>query len=88
MKLLVCAVVAFVALISVTSFVQSSNAPLTRRQVLEQVIQLEQVGYRASTHDSDYPRDIQAAEAKVWALNASSHSAYRTAAAHASAGVQ
>ncbi|OTP72907.1 hypothetical protein PAMC26510_20695 [Caballeronia sordidicola] len=27
------------------------------------------MGYRTSTHDSDYPREIQAAEAKVQALN-------------------
>jgi hypothetical protein len=71
MKLLVCAVTAIASLSFIPSFAQAANSPLTRAQVEEQLVQLEQAGYRPSTHDADYPNEIQAAEAKVQAMNTS-----------------
>lgn len=44
-------------------FAQSSNQPLSHAQVLNQLTQLRQDGYRPSK--IHYPNDIQAAEARV-----------------------
>ncbi|GAB7537724.1 DUF4148 domain-containing protein [Burkholderia sp. 3C] len=47
------------------SFAQT-QAPLTRAQVVAELVQLEQAGYNASAgEDTDYPTKLQAAEAKV-----------------------
>ena len=56
------------------SFAQSqSNGPVTRAQVRAELIQLESTGWRpAAGNDPHYPEDIQAAEAKVAAMNAAS----------------
>lgn len=54
----------------VTSFAQSEQ-PLTRAEVKAQLRQLEQAGYNpAASTDATYPADIQAAEARVAAQNA------------------
>jgi hypothetical protein len=54
----------------VASFAQASNQPLTRAEVRSQLIQLEQAGYNpGATNDTNYPSDIQAAEARVQAQN-------------------
>ncbi|SIT46791.1 conserved exported hypothetical protein [Paraburkholderia ribeironis] len=54
----------------VASFAQSEQ-PLTRAEVKDQLKQLEQAGYNpAMSADSNYPADIQAAEARVAAHNA------------------
>lgn len=50
------------------SFAQSTNDPVTRAQVEEQLIQLKQAGYTPS--NTKYPADIQAAEARVAAQGA------------------
>lgn len=51
------------------SFAQSvdqNNAPKTRAEVRSELIQIEQAGYNpAIADDASYPRDIQAAEARV-----------------------
>lgn len=53
------------------SFAQS-NAPVTRAEVRADLVRLEQAGYNPSlADDANYPADIQAAEAKVAAQNAS-----------------
>ncbi|QGZ64187.1 DUF4148 domain-containing protein [Paraburkholderia acidisoli] len=45
---------------------QDNNGPVTRAEVKSQLIQLEQAGYNPATaNDSNYPSDIQAAEARV-----------------------
>jgi hypothetical protein len=74
MKSLIQAVVIAVAIAApVASFAQSSQ-PLTRAQVREQLVQLEQAGYRPSLgNDPDYPADVQAAEARVAAENAAAN---------------
>jgi len=69
-KSLVYAMVAASALsIPLASFAQSSNnGPVTRDQVKQELIQLEQAGYNPATPDDpSYPNDIQAAEARVHA---------------------
>jgi hypothetical protein len=69
-KSLILAVTATSALaVSVAAFAQSdTQAPLTRAQVQAELQQLEQAGYNPSTgEDVNYPRDIQAAEARVMA---------------------
>jgi hypothetical protein len=49
----------------VSSFAQTSH-PLTRAEVLADLIRVEQAGYNpARGDDPNYPVDIQAAEAKV-----------------------
>lgn len=50
------------------SFAQS-NQPVTRAQVRAELVQLEQVGYQPGNHDTQYPSDIQAAEARVAGRN-------------------
>lgn len=52
----------------VASFAQSSQQPVTRAEVKNQLIQVEQAGYNpAMSNDPDYPSDIQAAERRVQA---------------------
>ncbi|MGN6667748.1 MAG: DUF4148 domain-containing protein [Trinickia sp.] len=54
----------------VLSFAQS-NGPITRTQVREELIQLEQAGYRVPVgNNPHYPEDIQAAQARVTEKNA------------------
>jgi hypothetical protein len=48
----------------VVSFAQS-NEPVTRAQVRAELVQLEQAGYRPAAVETQYPSDIQAAEARV-----------------------
>lgn len=52
--------------VPVASFAQSTNEPMTRAQVREQLIEIEQAGYNpGAANDYNYPQDIQAAEARV-----------------------
>jgi hypothetical protein len=67
-------VVAAVLAAPAVSFAQS-NAPVTRAQVRAELVQLEKAGYSPSDNDVHYPRDIQAAEARVAAQNEASRSA-------------
>ncbi|MBP0592062.1 DUF4148 domain-containing protein [Paraburkholderia sp. LEh10] len=70
MKSLIKAVIAAAVLVApVVSFAQS-NAPLTRAQVRAELVQLEKAGYRPGDGDqTQYPEQIQAAEARVAAQN-------------------
>ncbi|MFP3568488.1 DUF4148 domain-containing protein [Paraburkholderia sp. SIMBA_030] len=71
MKSLIKAVaLAVVIAAPVASFAQS-NQPVTRAEVKAELRQLEQAGYNpAASTDATYPADIQAAEARVAAKNA------------------
>ncbi|MEC5408628.1 DUF4148 domain-containing protein [Paraburkholderia sp. MPAMCS5] len=71
MKSLIKAVAIAAALAApVASFAQSSQQPVTRAEVRNQLIQLEQAGYNpAVSNDPDYPADVQAAERQVQAQN-------------------
>ncbi|MFT4067277.1 DUF4148 domain-containing protein [Paraburkholderia sp.] len=54
----------------VVSFAQSSQQPVTRAQVRGELIQLEHAGYNpATSNDTNYPGNIQAAEQQVQAQN-------------------
>jgi hypothetical protein len=68
MKKFMCVVLAAAAAMPFTAFAQSSH--VTRAQVHAELAQLESVGYQPSRHDADYPQALQAAEAKVAALDA------------------
>ncbi|HEX7913110.1 MAG TPA: DUF4148 domain-containing protein [Paraburkholderia sp.] len=69
-SLLKAVAIAVVLAAPIASFAQSSQAPVTRAEVRNQLIQLEQAGYNpATTNDTDYPADIQAAERRVQAQN-------------------
>jgi hypothetical protein len=49
----------------VAAFAQTANAPVTRAQVVADLVRVEQAGYRPSASDLNYPEDIQHAEAIV-----------------------
>ena len=67
MKSLVYAMVAASALsIPLASFAQSTdNGPVTRAQVRQDLINVEQAGYNPAAKSPYYPDDIQAAEQHV-----------------------
>jgi hypothetical protein len=67
MKALLYATLALGAIATpVLSFAQTSYGPVTRAEVRAELQRLEQAGYNPSSGDeSNYPADIQAAEAKV-----------------------
>lgn len=73
MKSLTCVLTLSAALIVPTVSFAQSNGPLTRAQVRAELVQLESTGWRPGAGtDPHYPEDIQAAEAKVSAMNAAS----------------
>lgn len=67
MKSLVYAMVAASALsIPLASYAQSTeNGPVTRAQVRQELIDLQQAGWRPTARDPYYPDDLQAAEQRV-----------------------
>jgi FlaG/FlaF family flagellin (archaellin) len=63
--------IAVVLAAPVASFAQSSQQPLTRAEVRNELIQMEQAGYNpATSNDTTYPADAQAAESRIQAQNA------------------
>ncbi len=70
-SLLIAAVVALPAL----SFAQS-NQPLTRADVRAQLVELEKAGYNPNGDQTQYPQNIQAAEARINAQHALVASSY------------
>jgi hypothetical protein len=72
-SLISCIALAVAVLTPAVSFAQTaqtSSPPVTRAEVLHQLVQLEQAGYRPSGKDNRYPGDLQAAEARVAAEQA------------------
>lgn len=71
MKSLIKAVaVAAVLAAPIVSFAQSSQQPVSRAEVRNELIQWEQAGYNpATSNDTNYPADAQAAERRVQAQN-------------------
>jgi Domain of unknown function (DUF4148) len=51
-----------------------SNGPVTRAEVKAELVQLEMAGYKPSSDHTTYPRNIQAAEARVATQNAAATS--------------
>jgi hypothetical protein len=69
MKTLISAVVVAAALVApVASFAQS-NQPVTRAEVRAQLAQLEKAGYNPGGDRTNYPANLQAAQARVDAQN-------------------
>jgi len=66
-KLIQAALVAAMVAAPALAFAQTdTNAPKTRAEVKAELQQLEQAGYNpARSNDTNYPEDIQAAEARV-----------------------
>ncbi|MGS0894561.1 DUF4148 domain-containing protein [Burkholderia stagnalis] len=84
MKSLVSAVVAAAALsASFGAFAQQS--PVTRAQVRNELVQLEQAGYKPGVASPYYPNDIQTAEARVHGADASGYGAQPAPAVHSGA---
>jgi hypothetical protein len=71
MKSLIKAVaIAAVFATPVAAFAQASQQPVTRADVRNELIQIEQAGYNpATSNDVNYPADVQAAERRVQAQN-------------------
>jgi len=69
MKTLISAVVVAAALVApVASFAQS-NQPVTRAEVRAQLVQLEKAGYVPGGDRTNYPENLQAAQARFAAQN-------------------
>ncbi len=66
------ALVSMIAVIPAMSFAQSiQNGPLTRAQVVQELVDLESVGYSpASGNEVNYPDDVQAAMRRLEAKRA------------------
>ena len=87
MKSLVTAAVVLLAAPAL-SFAQAPYGPLTRAQVVQELVDLESVGYQPSRgNESTYPDDIQAAQQRLaekrLAARKASEAAYGPAAAGA-----
>jgi hypothetical protein len=75
MKTLISAVVVAAALAApVASFAQA-NQPVTRAQVRAELVQLEKAGYNPVGDHTDYPANLQAAQARVDAQNGTAQAA-------------
>ena len=63
------ALVSMMAIVPAVSFAQSAgthNGPVTRAQVLQELVDLESVGYNpASSNDATYPEDVQRAMGRL-----------------------
>jgi hypothetical protein len=57
------------------SFAQS-NQPVTRAQVRAELVQLQQAGYNPAADETQYPANIQQAEARVSAQHSAAAAAY------------
>ncbi|AGK50297.1 MULTISPECIES: DUF4148 domain-containing protein [Burkholderia] len=65
-SIVVTAAAALVLAAPAVSFAQSSNGSLTRAQVIQELVDLESVGYQPSRgNDNTYPDDIQAAQRRL-----------------------
>jgi|HubBroStandDraft_5_1064220.scaffolds.fasta_scaffold283711_2 hypothetical protein len=73
-KALISAFVVAAALVAPALASAQTSGPLTRAEVKAQLVQLEAAGYNPSSDHTTYPRDIQAAEARVATQNGSATS--------------
>ncbi len=60
--------VLLIATFPLASFAQSSGSELTREHVKQDLVKFEAAGYRPVASDWNYPDSLQAAEAKVAAM--------------------
>lgn len=63
-SLIIRTVVGAALVVPIVSFAQEDK-PVTRDQVKKELVELEKNGYNAGNRDLYYPRDLQAAEARV-----------------------
>lgn len=84
MKVIQSLIVAAAVALPALSFAQS-NQPLTRAQVRAELVQLEKAGYNPASDETQYPRNILAAEARVSAQNGPTASSYGSATVGSSA---
>jgi hypothetical protein len=84
MKLVRLLAVAAVFATPLASFAHA-NSPVTRESVREELVQLRNAGYNPSTDQAQYPRNIEAAEARLHAQDRAEANAYGAAAAGTSA---
>jgi hypothetical protein len=75
MKLVQSLVTAAVFAVPAASFAQS-NQPITRAQVRAELIQLEKAGYNPASDQTQYPKNIEAAQARVNVENGVSGPSY------------
>lgn len=84
MKLIQSLVVAAVVAVPALSFAQS-NQPLTRAEVRAQLVELQSVGYNPASDSTQYPRNIEVAQARLNAQTSLSVSSYGASTAGTSA---
>jgi len=75
MKLVQSLLVAALVAVPAVSFAQSSHT-VTRAEVRAELVQLQKAGYNPASDTTQYPKNIEAAEARVAAQNASAAAAY------------
>lgn len=86
-SIVVTAAAALVLAAPAVSFAQSSNGSLTRAQVIQELVDLESVGYQPSRgNDNTYPDDIQAAQRRLDAKRLATRKTAETAYGPAVAG--
>ncbi|MGF6240624.1 MULTISPECIES: DUF4148 domain-containing protein [Paraburkholderia] len=58
----------------VLSFAQETTTPITRAEVQADLVRVEQAGYHPNVNDVHYPAEIQAADARLAAQDATTQS--------------
>jgi len=75
MKLVQSLIVAVLVAAPVASFAQSQHE-ITRAEVRAELVQLQKAGYNPASDNAQYPRNIEAAEARINADNNAAATAY------------
>jgi hypothetical protein len=84
MKLIQSLIVAAVFAVPAVSFAQSTST-ITRAQVRAELVQLEKAGYNPSGDQTQYPKNIEAAQARVNAENGVAATSYGSSSGSTSA---
>jgi Domain of unknown function (DUF4148) len=84
MKFVQSLIVAAVVIVPAVSFAQS-NGPVTRADVRAQLVQLEKAGYNPASDQTQYPKNIEAAQARLNAESSVSATSYGASASGISA---
>lgn len=80
MKVIQSLIVAAAVAVPALSFAQS-NQPLTRADVRAQLVELQKAGYNPASDQTQYPKNIEAAQARVDAQKGLEASSYGSATA-------
>lgn len=75
MKFVQSLIVAALVAVPVASFAQSQHE-VTRAEVRAELVQLQKAGYNPASDNAQYPRNIEAAEARINAGNNAAANAY------------